>query len=127
MTVDRASLDKFGQFVMENLRDRCIDDFEMLSAARWNAPRVQGLQAALAAFSTEQTAVVRRCVVACIDSAIRDFLFKLQERADFENDIQVFVDGKNVVGLGDGIHGESFGPDGWQATFSRFGQGPDEA
>jgi hypothetical protein len=127
MSVDRASLDKFGRFVMENLRDRCIDDCDRLSAAQWKAPRVQALQSALATFSTEQAAVMRRCFVACIDTAIHDFLFKLQERADFEDDIQVLVDGANVVGLSDGIHGESFGEDGWQARFSRFGQAPDEA
>lgn len=127
MSDDQASLDKFGRLVMQDLRDRAIDDVDLLAAAHWKAPAVRALQADLAALSKRQRGVVRRCVVRCIDSAIHDFLFKLQELADFENDVQVFADGKNVVTLSDGIHGELFGEEGWQARFSRHGQGPDKA
>lgn len=114
-------LDKFGQFLMESLRDRCIEHFEFLAKGKWRAPALQGLQAEVAALSEHDRDVVRRCVVEGIDSAIHDFLFKLQERADFANDIQVIVDGQNIVQLSDGIHGEPFGDDGWHARFSRYG------
>jgi hypothetical protein len=60
--------------------------------------------------------------VSSVDKAIHDFLFKLQEVADFEDDIQVLVDGENGAGLSDGIHGELFGEDGWQARYSKFGK-----
>jgi hypothetical protein len=52
----------------------------------------------------------------------RDFLFKLQERAGFEKDIQVLVDGKDIVPLSDGIHGELFGPEGRASRFSLYGE-----
>jgi hypothetical protein len=127
MSDERASLDKFGSFLMEHLRDRALADLDRLAAAEGKAPSVQALQKDLASLSEPQRAVVRRCVSTCIDSAIHDFLFKLQERADFEDDVQVFVDGRNVVALSDGVHGELFGEKGWQARFSRYGERPEEA
>jgi hypothetical protein len=127
MNDDQVSLDKFGRFVMEHLRDHAIDDVDRLAAAGWKASSVQALQNELVGLTEQQRAVVRRSVITCVDSAIHAFLFHLQERADFENDLQVLVDGKNVAMLSDGIHGEPFGEDGWQARFSKYGQGPDQA
>ena len=127
MTDDHPSLDKFGRFLMEHFRDHAIDDVDTLLAAGWKAPGVQALQTELVGFTEEQRAVVRRCLITCVDGAIHAFLFKLQERSDFEDDLQVLVDGKNVAILSDGIHGEPFGEEGWQARFSKHGQSPDQA
>lgn len=127
MIDDHASLDKFGRFLMEHLRDHAIDDVDTLVAAGWKAPGVQALQTELVGLTAQQRSVVRRCVITCVDSAIHAFLYKLQELADFENDLQVLVDGKNVAMLSDGIHGEPFGEEGWQAPFSKHGQSPDQA
>lgn len=126
MNQQARPLDKFGRFVMANLRDRCIEHFDFLADCRWKAPCLQGLQQELATLSSAQREVARRCVVAGIDSAIHDFLFRLQELADFENDIQIFVDGQNIVPLSDGIYGEPYGTDGWRARYSRYGEGQDE-
>ncbi len=122
MAEDRATLDKFGRFIMENLRDPALERYDGLARGHQKAPSLAQLQADLQSLSEEQRAIVRRCVVSAVDSAIHDFLFKLQEVADFEDDIQVLVDGKNVVRLSDGIHGELFGEDGWQARYSKFGK-----
>jgi hypothetical protein len=64
----------------------------------------------------------QRCVVAALDHALHDFLFKLQEQADFEHAIEVRVHGENVENLGEGLHYELLGPDGWRARFSRYGE-----
>ncbi len=106
---------------MENLRDRCLEHFENLAQGKWRAPYLETLQTELARLTEHERDVTRRCIVAGVDSAIHDFLFELQERADFANDIQVLVDGADVVRLSDGIQGEPFGDDGWQARFSKYG------
>ena len=127
MTEDAGPLDKFGRFLMENLRDRCLEHYELLAQGKWRVPSIQNLQTDVAAMDERQRDVARRCIVAGVDSAIHDFLFKLQERADFENDIHVIVDGEDVVPLSDGIHGEPYGDDGWQVRFSKYGARPGEA
>jgi len=126
VTEDASPLDKFGRFLMENLRDRCLEHFELLAEGKWRAPSLQTLQAEVASLDERQREVARKCIIAGVDSAIHDFLFKLQERSDFENDIHMVVDGENIVPLSDGIHGEPYGDDGWQARFSKYGVRRDE-
>jgi hypothetical protein len=120
-------LDKFGEFVMKKLRDPAINNVEGLLRSHWKAPALKKLQSSLTKLTPKEKELVRRCVVQSIDTAIHDFLFAVQERADFENDIEIRVDGKNIVPLSDGIHGEAYGDEGWQARFSDFGAAPDEA
>ena len=122
MTADREALDKLGRFLMDALRDSGIDFVEGLSAGRWKAPALQALQGEVLALPEETRQVIRRCFVAGIDGAIHDFLFKLAERADFEQDIRLLVDGRDVVPMSDGLQGELFGPEGWRARFSRYGE-----
>lgn len=125
--VDYEPLDRFGQFLMENLRDKGSDHCDMLLANRYKAPALLRLQKALASLDEEQQNVVRRCVVSCLDGATHDFLFKLHERSDFENDIQILVDGINVEELTEaGLHYEPFCEDGWQALYSKYGEAPRE-
>ena len=111
-------LSKLGELIMLRLRDRAIDYADGLTRGHWKAPALESVQATLELRDRRQRAAVTRCVTESIDAAIHDFLFALQERADFEADIQVLVDGKDVVGLSDGIHAEPCGPGGWRARFS---------
>ena len=46
---------------------------------------------------------------------MHDFLFALQKI----DDIQILVDGQNIVELSDGIHGEAYSDEGWFAKYSR--------
>ena len=71
--------------------------------------------------------IVRRFVRSVADSAIHDFLAALQEQSDADGWPRIVVDGVDVATTSDGLHGEPFGPDGWQARFSRFGAAPEEA
>jgi hypothetical protein len=117
--------DKFGAFLMANLRDAAIDRFDSLASNHLKSPRTESLRKALAGMSAEDRAVVRRCVVACVDTGLHDFLFALQQLADFDDDIHVVVDGKNIVEQSDGLHGELFSDAGWFARHSKHGQNPE--
>jgi len=118
-------LDAFGKLVMVKMRDRALDDFEMMAVGHWKAPSRRKLQGALAKLDAKQKDVVRRTVRAAVDTAIHDFLFALQEAGDAK-EIAVVIGGKDIASLSDGLQGEPFGEDGWQARFSAFGQAPEE-
>lgn len=120
------ALDKLGNFLMTRFRDRGIDHFDGLAGQHWKAPGLTSLQNDLATLTNEQRLIVRRAVIATLDNAIHDLLFAIQENADFENDIQIAVDGVNVVNESDGLHGELFGTDGWKHRFSKHGESPAE-
>ena len=116
-------LEKFGKFLVLNLRDKGISNAERLLKDEFKAPALLNLQADLYELSEEQKELVKKTVTICIDSAIHDFLFALQENADFDNNIQILVDGKNIVELSDGIHGEAYSDEGWYAKYSKYPEG----
>lgn len=111
---------------MENLRDKAFTDADLTLKGHWRAPALQKLQQELACLNAEQQGVARRLVRSVVDSAIHDFLFALQDTHDSDKSIQVAVDGVDVGGESDGLHGEPFGSDGWQARFSEYGVATEE-
>jgi hypothetical protein len=113
-------LDRFGEFIVANLRDKAINFYIGLEKGHWKAPSLKPLQEKMKGFSEEQLAVIRECVVQTIDDSIHDFLFALQENHDTLNDIQILVNGENVAELSDGLHGEPYTEDGWYARFSKY-------
>jgi hypothetical protein len=121
------SVAKFGEFIASKLRDRAIDHADGLLAGSWKSPPTQALQTSRAQLSPEQRALVRRVVVASVDSGMHDFLFALGEAHDFKQGIAVIVDGQDVAALSDGLHGEPYTVDGWFARFNKHGQHPESA
>jgi hypothetical protein len=122
-----AQADQFGAFLVVKLRDSAIDHADALLAARWKAPGLQSLQTDLRRLTPEQRAVVRRCVIAAVDSGLHDLLFALGEQHDAGGTIAVVVDGRDIAAQSDGLHAEPYGEDGWFARFSKHGPHPDPA
>jgi hypothetical protein len=114
---------KFGEFVVKNLWDESVEFFDLLARGHWKAPAIQQLQKDLAALSPEQRSIVRQCVLQSLGTGLHQFLFALGEAHDFKQGITVIVDGVDIVEQSDGLHGESFGPDGWMAKYSKHPEG----
>ena len=120
MNNQQSSLDKFGEFIVVNLRDKAIENAEMLLENGSKSPQTKILQDELLTFNAAQKAIVANTVKASIDAAIHDFLFAIEEQADFENDIQIIVNEDNIVEMSDGLQGELFTQDGWLEKYSKF-------
>ncbi|PRR79748.1 hypothetical protein [Clostridium vincentii] len=115
-------LDKFGQFIVENMRDRGIDYYDKLVQGSWKASSLKLLQENLNQFDEKQLCIIRQCIVSSIDTATHDFLFALQESSDLNDDIQIIVDGHNVAELSDGLDEELYSEYGWYDKYSYFGE-----
>ena len=113
-----SPLDQFGKFLMENCRDQGIESSIGLLNNKWKAPILQSMQAELYKLNDKQKEAVQDAFIHIIDVAIHDFLFALQN--GYNDDIQIIVDGENVVELSDGIHGEPYSDEGWRAKYSKF-------
>jgi len=110
-----SPVDKFGKFIVENLRDKGIDFAEGLLSKHWKAPSLLDMQNEIANLNDIQKTAFIKAVTETIDGAMHDFLFALQEIKD----IQILVDGQNIVELSDGIHGEAYSDEGWFSKYSR--------
>jgi len=115
-------LDKFGKFIVENMRDKGIKFYENLAQGLWKAPSLKLLQEELKQFDEEQLSIIRQCIVSSIDNSVHDFLFALQESSDMNNDVQIVIDGHNIGELSDGLQGELYTEDGWYSKYSGFGE-----
>lgn len=116
-----SELDIFGEFLVKNLRDKGIENAETLLNTKSKSPSLLKLQSELNNFTDSEKKLIQEVAIKSIDAAIHDFLFAIQELADFENNIQILVNEKNIVDLSDGIHGESFSENGWNAKYSKYG------
>ncbi len=115
----KAPLEKFGAFVVQNLRDKMLDDLEMLLAGKWKAPDLQELQRKLAQLSEDQKKLFRVLVEQITTVGMHDLLFAIQEQADTGAPIRVLVDDQEIAHLSDGLHGEIFGDEGWIVRYSK--------
>ncbi|WP_163356170.1 hypothetical protein [Dysgonomonas sp. 25] len=115
-------LDKFGEFLVENLRDTGVEFAELLLKNHWKTPSLQSIQGKLSEFTEEQKNIVLEVTIKSIDRAIHDFLFAVQEEADSDNEIQIIVNKKNIAKISDGLHGEAYSEDGWYAKYSNYAE-----
>lgn len=114
------NLDKFGQFIIANLRDKAIKQYLMLQSGQLRGKTIQELQAKVVALSDENKEVVRQVVVDVLDTALHDFLFALQDAHDRELGIDISVNGQNVAEECGMLQGEPLGDNGWIKRFSQF-------
>lgn len=112
------SLDKFGEFIVQNLRDPMFGALEKLLSG--NAPASRELQDQLAGFTAEQKQVLCALVEELVTTGMHDLLFAIQEEADAGGPVKILVDGHEVAKLSDGLHGEIFGDEGWIVRFSKY-------
>lgn len=113
-------LDKFGEFVVHNLRDVAIGQHRKLQAGGLRAPSIQRLQSAVASLPDDTKHLLLDCVTEAIDIATHDFLFALQDAHDRKLGIELLVDGTNVAAASDGLQGEPCGERGWISKFSEY-------
>lgn len=115
-----SGLEKFGQFIIQALRDKAIDQHLLMQQGHWKAPAVQELQRAVTALPPAQKELMLKVVVDVVDVALHDFLFALQDSHDRGLGIEVLAEGENVAEASGMLHGEHLGEDGWIAKYSRF-------
>lgn len=114
-------LDRFGQFLMQHLRDQAIGFYDDLARHHCTTASLARLQDDLAMLDGWQQAIVRRCVMRVVDAALHDFLSHLQDEADNDGDIELIVGGVNVGRISHGLHADLFG---WTVEYSVYGASP---
>jgi hypothetical protein len=112
-----APLDKFGEFIAQNLRDKMLHDLEIMLSGSWKAPELQELQTKLSGLTNAQKQTGRDLAERLTTAGMHDLLFAI---SDSGGAVRVLVDGQDVAELSDGLHGEIFGDDGWITRFSKY-------
>src|SRR4051812_1454313 len=106
-------LDKFGKFLIQNLRDKALDYHALVQKGHWNDEETKMVQKAITALDTKTKKLISDCVADALATGMHDFLFALQEAHDNEEGIGVVVDRTDVAEVSDGLNGELYGDNGW--------------
>lgn len=110
-------VDKFGKFIIDHLRDRSIHTADLYLSGKLLGPGDKELCERLKGLSDEQRILFRDTILAVVDNSIFVFLRSLQESHDFNDGIQVLVDGKDVALESNMLHGEIFD---WETKYSKY-------
>ena len=116
----KEPLEKFGAFITHSLRDEMLFYLNKLLAGAWKAPELQELQKSLSQLDDAQKQLLYDVVDHITKTGMHSLLFALQEQADADGSIRVFVDGQEVAKLSDGLHGEISGDEGWIVRYSKY-------
>ena len=114
-------LDEVGKLFISNFVDKPLDCFHSYVAGTGHAPDLQAYAEALRKQDTATIGLMEHAIREALVQGLHDFLFALKQRSEFEKDIYLQVNGKNVVDLSDGIHSEIFTEAGWFSRFSKYG------
>ena len=122
MTPDkpRDPLSRFGEFVVQAIRDRPIQQFDALASGMLRGKGIQELQTKVSAMTQAQKEILRDVVTDTLEVALHDFLFALQDAHDRGIGIEILVDGQSPAQLSGMLQGEPVGPAGWISRFSKY-------
>jgi hypothetical protein len=118
MTND-PTLDKFGEFLARQVRDKTINDWKRMFANEMKGVTAEKVRQQVSTFSTEQKAIVLQLVPQIVDTVLHNLLFSIEQEKNLDltmkNSEGVSQGLKNIS---DGLAGELYGPQGWIARFS---------
>ena len=112
--------DKFGEFVVRNLRDKAIKQHKILLCGQLKGKYIQELQSQVVKLPDEYKQLIESIVIDIIDTAAHDLLYAIQDGCDRDIGIDVIVDGHNVAKSSGMLHGEYFGEGGWVKRYSEY-------
>lgn len=114
------SLDKFGNFIVRSLFDKGLDRYYDLVQNKLKSQSTEALRKDMQQFNEQQITIINNLVTNILTSSIHDFLYSIEERTNFENDLEILIDGKNIIELSDGLNGELFSNEGWIKKYSIY-------
>ncbi|QLE02003.1 hypothetical protein HX109_10720 [Galbibacter sp. BG1] len=116
----KESLDKFGQLIVKNMRDKQLDHLYGLLEGKWRAKETKSLQGKLSNFNEDERKTLLLLVDNILTHTMHDLLFVIQSNNDMGDGLKVLMDGENVAEISDGLQGEIFGDEGWIKKFSKY-------
>jgi len=119
LSVSKEALDKFGSFLMKDVRDRTIRHWDMVLSGTMKDEESQRLYSAVAPLSADAKKILSEIVPKIADTSLHTLLQSLDDEDDIE--VAISADGGRVESIrdvSDGLAGELYSDQGWFARFS---------
>jgi DNA repair protein RadC len=120
MTSKDSPLDQFGKELVEEIRDKSIEDLFEVISGKINAPILLELHKKIYSDDISQTESFKLLTIKCVDTVLHNFLWMLEQHEELD----LIVNKKNRVislkSISDGLPGELPTDDGWIGRFSKY-------
>jgi hypothetical protein len=116
-----STLDHFGEILMKEVRDEAIEQWEMLIDGRLKGATAEACRPGILAMTPDDRATLAALIPRIVDTTIHHLLWTLERREDVSVAVRAGGSGvPSIAAESDGLAGEVYGPDGWQARFSKY-------
>lgn len=113
-------LDLFGEELMYNVRDYCLDQFHNSINREANTDTKKSFQKNFSSFTPEQQIFIKNLVSELTDAALHYFLWMFQNSENFELSYHDSNITTNLNNISDGLCGELYTEDGWIEKYSKY-------
>ncbi len=118
--MSKSMLEKFGEILISKVRDKVINDWEMILDGKMKGSSAVQVRDLLSGYSNEQVEVLERLIPQVVDTALHHLLWTL-DQLDTLKILLLDTDGTSwdIKKLSDGLPGELYGDQGWIKRFSK--------
>ncbi len=113
-------LEKFGEILIQKVRDEAINDWEKILNGKMKGLRAAEIRNLLSVYSIEQVKVFRELIPEVVDTTLHHLLWTIEQldilKILFSDTDETTCDIKE---LSDGLPGELYGDRGWIKRFSK--------
>lgn len=115
-----ALLDHFGSTLVQRVRDKAIQDWDMILDGRMKDSNSLGIRHRLSGLSKEQLQIVSWLIPQVVDTTLHHLLWTLEQEESIKVSVQVGAERlEDVSQSSDGLSGELPSEEGWIARFSK--------
>lgn len=112
-------LDKLGEILMKQVRDKAIGDWERIVTGQMRGASAERIRQHLACLSPQQTDLLLKLIPQIVDTTLHHLLWTVEQ----EKSLDLMLKDEQAVahsaqGASDGLPGELYGDQGWIARFS---------
>lgn len=113
------NLDKFGELLMESVRDRTISNWDKILNGKMKGLSAQQVMEKIEGFSEEQKEILKWIIPKIVDVGLHNFLAMIEECENINVEVISNGGNSNIRELSDGLAGELYSEDGWIYRFSK--------
>lgn len=108
-------LDFFGETLINEVRDRTIEQYDMTTDGRMKDEQSQRLSKEIAKMDDKDKKIIQKIIPEIVDLALHNMLCMLEDNPE----IEVNINDENINEVSDGLAGELYTEDGWIQRFTK--------
>ena len=117
--MSQTMLEKFGELLIHKVRDKAINDWEMILNGKMKGTRAAQIRNLISGYSLEQLEILKELIPQVVDTTLHHLLWTI-EQLDI---LKILLSDKegttcDIKEVSDGLPGELYGERGWIKRFS---------